>query len=331
MLGAGLKGLTGVGPEVGKHLYSIFVSPQLVHGLESLILTAPDNVKLEDFFKANLRYIQHFPKCTAIPALYLLMGVPPVEATIHIRTITFFASALRRPNSVEYKVIERQLTMKSSSSHSWVWYVNGLLKQYRLPSGFSLLEYTPEKERWKRIVKAAVLNKWERDLKEHAESKSTLSLLNLDICNLSHVHPVWRLGSANSLTVLKATTKAKLLVQRYPLFYNRISWINYGKPCPLCKSEAETLSHFLLECASLRTTRQPFMPKIRDLIAAAGIHTPVDMIRLILDPSNYMPDPLLDLAEETTRDLCFALHQTRSSSLGYFQCYRHHRDNILHC
>ena len=78
-----------------------------------------------------------------------------------------------------------------------------------------------------------------------------------------------------------------------------------------------------------KAVEEEFMPKNNDLVAAAGIQTPVDMTILILDPSHYMPDPLLDLAEEVTRDFCFELHQKRSASLGYSYSYRH-KDNILH-
>ena len=219
--------------------------------------------------------------------------------------------------------------MKSSSSHSWVWYVHGLLKRYGLPSSFSLLEYPPTKEQWKRMVKCAILTKWENDLKDQASAMSTLSILNLNVCNLSHVHPVWRLGAADSLTVLKATTKAKLLVQRYPLHYSRTSGMNYGLPCPLCKFNTETLEHFLVDCPVLDSTRAVHTSRIQHVFDSAGLRLPCDMVRLVLDPSHYTTDPLLGLMERVTRDMCFDLHQKRSILLGY-STFRHSvKDSLL--
>ena len=81
--------------------------PRLSYGLETLILSKPEMTSLEDHYKHSLRQIQHLPKATATPALYLLMGVPPMEAQLHIRIINFLASALRRPQSIEYRLIER--------------------------------------------------------------------------------------------------------------------------------------------------------------------------------------------------------------------------------
>ena len=101
-MGAGLHGLNGVGPEVGKKLYSIYVMPRLSYGLETLILSKPEMSALKDHYKVNLRLMQHLPKATATPALYLLMGVPPIEAQVHIRTLNLLASALKRPESIEF-------------------------------------------------------------------------------------------------------------------------------------------------------------------------------------------------------------------------------------
>ncbi len=146
LLGAGFHQLTGVGPEVGRHMHNIYAIPRLVYGLEALILTQPNTNTLEASHKTSLRKIQHLPKSTATAAIYLLIGTPPLEATIHIKTICFFLTQLRRSDSIEYQLIERQLAMKKDSANSWTWYVNKLLKRYHLPSAFALLKKQPTKD-----------------------------------------------------------------------------------------------------------------------------------------------------------------------------------------
>ena len=287
---------------------------------------------LEDHYKLNLRHMQHLPKSTATPALYLLMGVPPMEAQVHIRTLNFFASALKRPESIEYRLIERQLAMKSSSSHSWVWYAQALLKRYGLPSAFSLLQDRPKKEQWKKSVRAAVSKAWETDLKSQTKNMPTLNLLNLNACNLHTTHPVWRLGAADPLTAVKATTKAKMLVQRYPLFYSRTSGVHYGHPCPLCNGGPETLAHFLIMCPVLDGARKMHENKLVRLMNAAGLPIPHDengMVKLILDPSHFAPGPLIVTIETITRDLCFSLHNRRSVLMGYTSKYKHSFESNL--
>ena len=128
----------------------------------------------------------HFHKATATPAIYLLMGVPPGEAQVYIFTITLFTNVLRHGESIEYRLIEieRQLVMKPTSP-------TGLCRVCSRGIEFasSLPEHKPEKERWKRKVKVAVLGKRKDDLKKESEVKSMLALLNLnlDICDLHTV------------------------------------------------------------------------------------------------------------------------------------------------
>ena len=89
-MGAGLHALVGVSPEVGKHIHTMYVTPTLIHGLEALILSTTDFKELEDSYRTSLRYIQHLPMSTAKPAIYLLLGCPPVEAQVHMCMLTFF-------------------------------------------------------------------------------------------------------------------------------------------------------------------------------------------------------------------------------------------------
>ena len=190
LMRAGLHGGYGVGPEITKHLWSIYVMPRFSYGLEALLLSPKEVTRLEDFYRSNLRAIQVMPKSTATAIIHLLLGVPPFEAQLHISTITFFTNALRREDSLEYSVIQRQLVMKDESAHSWVWHVQSLLQRYRLPSAFELLHEQPSKEQWKYRVRKAVLTLWEKQLKDEARTKKTLAYINPNACSLHTHQPV---------------------------------------------------------------------------------------------------------------------------------------------
>ena len=334
ILGAGLHGLNGTGPEVGRHIWNIFVMPRLTYGLEALRLSSTETIALEEYYRRNLRSIQHLPKSTAKPAVYLLMGSPPVEAEIHIRTITFFTNALRRPESLEYQLIHRQLVMKDSTSNSWVWYANHLLELYGLPSAFKLLCYQPPKDKWRATVKKSVLSEWEVRLKSEARNMKTLCFVNLKACSLSEPHPVWALGPADVITVVKASTKVKLMTQRYPLYYSRTAGGNYGHPCPLCHHVQETMEHFLLHCQPLEYKRSEHMHKLKNILIASNIQSPqtdTEWAQIILDPSYYSQARHTTLVlEAMTRDLCFDLHLARSTLLGFPpRCTRRTRGTLL--
>ena len=53
-MGTGLHALVGVGPEVGKHFHTIYITPTLIHRLEALILFTTDFKDLEDSYQLSL-------------------------------------------------------------------------------------------------------------------------------------------------------------------------------------------------------------------------------------------------------------------------------------
>ena len=75
-MGAGCHGKTGVSQSVKAHLWSTFVVPRFIYGLETLPLTKKDETTLETFQTAILRQIQHLPERTSSTAVKALLGIP---------------------------------------------------------------------------------------------------------------------------------------------------------------------------------------------------------------------------------------------------------------
>ena len=69
LLGAGLCGLNGTGPEVALSLYSTYVIPLLLYGLKALVPRDKDLQTLETYHRPNIRHILHLPPSTASPAI----------------------------------------------------------------------------------------------------------------------------------------------------------------------------------------------------------------------------------------------------------------------
>jgi hypothetical protein len=317
LMGAGLHGLNGLCPKASKKIWAMYIFPRLTHGLESLCLSPKEITKMEDFYRGNLRALQHLPKSTSNAAVYLLLGVPPLEAQLHIKTLTFFMNMLRRPDSVEAAVIQRQASMASPKTNSWVTGIQHLLTRYGLPNSHQLSQELPTKLAWKREVRQAVLGEWSKLLKEEASQKSTLRYLNIERCSLQGVHTVWDFGATDQLATTKAANKAKLLVQRYPLYSSRTSGRNFGHDCPLCSTGEESMAHFLLHCPKLQKARLPYTTALNKLSLEHGIDiTSMDddvLCRIILDSSDTpYPTAKIPVLCNITRDLCFKLHHNRS-------------------
>lgn len=324
LMGAGLYGLNGVGAEIAVLQYNIYVIPTMLYALEALVLSDTEMGRMSNYHRKNLRAIQHFPKSTAIPAIFLLSGSPPLQATLDIRVLSLFrrivAADVKTPPALYIQdLITRQLAMKEESSSSWVNHVKQLLRKYQLPSAYNVVLHPPKKKMWKRMIEKAVMSTWTTELQEEAMEKSTLEFLNVGACKLGQVHPVW-MDISCPLDVQKASVKAQLLVKRYPLATSHTAGKKKKEVCPLCGDEDETTTHFLLHCTTLATARQPYLRRILYICKQYSIEVSTENItKLILD-SSYLPEE--DGLEKLTRNMTFKLHCTRSMMLGGISGYK---------
>jgi hypothetical protein len=323
LMSAGLHGLNGISPGACLKVFDAYVTPRLVYGLETLVIDKASMKVLETFYRHYLRCFQHLPESTASPAIYLLIGATPLEAQIHLKVLTSVASMARRPDSLEAELLQRQIAMKDSKDATWVTMVRQLLMQYELPTLSSILKDPPTKGYWKNLTRRTVSSYWETQLKEEAEEMSSLIHIALPQCSVGRTHPVYQLEGRSCLEVAKAAVKAKLLVSRYPLYTSRVSGRQYGKKCPLCKTQEESKEHFLLQCPVLETERQPLLSEICTIVNNTDITADGrSLTQLLLDCSGMIKDKVTAaLVEDRSRKLCFQLHHRRCIATGYESPY----------
>ena len=136
LMGAGFHGLNGAGTKAVIKQYKVYILPILLYGLEALILRDNEIACLEKYHRQVLRQIQHLPPSTASSDVYLLSGVLPVEAFIHIRILNTFrgimdASPDTAPVTYLRDLFIRQLALKDVHSKSYVSYVRRLLSLFK--------------------------------------------------------------------------------------------------------------------------------------------------------------------------------------------------------
>ena len=96
LMGAGLHGLNGVNPEVSVTLWSLYIQPRLLYGLESIQLSRTDISRQDKYQRDFLRQIQHLPERVASCSVYILTGRLPIEAEIHKSQLTLFGNTIRQ-------------------------------------------------------------------------------------------------------------------------------------------------------------------------------------------------------------------------------------------
>ena len=71
-----------------------FVLPRLLYALESLVVMQKQKEALDVFLKDILKVVQALTQGTANEAPYLLFGILPVEALLHINILSFFGKLI---------------------------------------------------------------------------------------------------------------------------------------------------------------------------------------------------------------------------------------------
>jgi hypothetical protein len=117
-----------------------------------------------------------------------------------------------------------------------------------------------------------------------------------------------------------ATTKVKMMVQRYPLGATHCAGRYKTDQCTLCEGPPETITHFTVDCPSLKRTRDPYLKKINNILEEFYFYprSAEELTEVILDCSTliWVPQHVLEDLEELTIKLIFQLHNERSILLG---------------
>ena len=273
LMSAGLHGENGLDPETSLHLYQIYVLPVLLYGMEVVYLRPKHMEVLEKFNKHNLKHIISLPVTTADPAVYILSGSLPIEAMIHQRVLNLFGNTSRLPDStVERQLSVRQLAVKTLDSNSWFIAVRKLCIMYGLPDCVEILDNPPTKASWKTTVHRAICGYWAESLLSVTPLYPSLKWMASIAAEWPNRHPLLE-STGNLREVPRIAVHLKIVTGTYILQTNRQSFNqNQVNPtCLLCKSDDETIAHFLLNCTTLDTIRQPILRDIKHILRDCAV------------------------------------------------------------
>ena len=339
LMGAGVHGKDGLSPQISHHIWSTYVIPRMLYGLEVSIYKNSDLLKLDAFQRKTLRQLQFLPEkpAPANQAVYGLLGAKPIKAVVEQSTLIHFGNILRSEESIELELAYRQLAIKTDKSKSWFIHVKQLLTKYGLPSPYELLISPPEKSQWKSTVSAAINSYCNEESRLEAGTKSSLCYLNTEDFAIGAVHPVWGTLHGSCRKVEMAAVKARLLTGTYILQANRAKFNQFDvdPTCTICGDEPEDRLHFIMRCRCLAEVRQHHVRKLQRIfgdiycseIAESITSDQGVLFQLILDCthgslSNLNVSPplcnLSDIIEPTTRIMCYSLHVKRASLLEIY-------------
>jgi len=332
LLGAGLHGNTGLDQRAKAHIWTTYVTPRILFGIEVTPYKDTDLKKLDSYQTKTTKQIQHLPDRTSNVAAVALLGISPLIALVHKATINTFYNVIQSAESVECRVAERQLAVKKLEDNSFFSRARRLLLHYSLPTAYDLLEDTPDKESWKKLLSDAVNDRVEEKWRAEILEKPTLKFINPDAVHVGTVHHMYSTVRPNQADVKRAEIKARLLTGTYTLQANRAVFNQYSvdPTCKICKDGPETREHFIASCTTLEDTRSKYRTNLQHILTRFPEQEVKDMLldplsftQLVLDCthdrmpySKHLSPDEVEHIEILSRELLSRLHLQRCRELA---------------
>ena len=323
LLGIGVHGGNGLNPCHSSKILNTYVWSVMLSGTEALVLRRADMDKLEDFYRSTLRRIQNLPQSTANCAVYLLIGVIPVEGLIHLRMLTLFGNITRLGERHPLRELAlRQLAL--ARPHSWFCHLHKIAELYKINITHALISPW-KKEHWKEHCRTAVRCHWHRTLLSESYQRTTLRSLIFDHKQIKP-HGCWSACGVYPHLVPAAVTRMRLMTGRAGL--KQASW-RKDTTCPLCKKEDETLEHFLVLCPKLEDHRQD-ISRLRVLYVEDNNRPPwntEELASALMNGDCYrscepslevisLTDARKDIAQNLCSSICLKLYKERDYLLS---------------
>ena len=239
-------------PATSLRIEAIFAAPVLFSRLAPLLLTKPEVSTLNVYTRKILWSILKLHDKTAGPAIYLLSGVLPAEATVHIRQFSLlWMVAYLGPSNPLYQLAVQNLTKKVSSS--WFAALRKTASMYGLPDPLHILLVPPNKGLYKKMVCDSITLYWTQRISTKASTMTSLKLMRpLSIPLGSRPHPIFSTCSSPHQFHI-ACIQAKMLVGTYRSCFHVRHWQHSTGACKLpdCGQYPGDLLHIFKSCPFL--------------------------------------------------------------------------------
>jgi hypothetical protein len=250
----------GLSFQSGLRLWSSLVLPSLLYGAE---VWSPSAATL-----ARFESLQHQFACSVLGVSHRTpnvvvrgdLGLLPVSAHFDMRKLNFIGRLRSMP---EERAVKQFFLANLGSNVGWFRETSALLSRYRLTSLCDLSQPTPTYDAWKRTVRKAVWVYHEAQWWGRCAVSSKAhdyALLNPSLSFKSYLlQPACSRRRQASRVVFNLRAGGQGLAVDD---LRRSGCAREDRMCPLCNSEAETATHFLLVCPALLQIRTAFFREI---------------------------------------------------------------------
>ena len=225
------------------HMYQRCLLPAILYNSETWLLTEAEFKEIEQIQLIMMRKIIKAPNSTPITALYLELGIWPIQFQIKQRQLMYTWKAA---NS---KTITHNILRNNEATNSkWFQYINKTATDIGLETNISKLQQLKKKE-WKKAIGEAINATLKKRFKEDVLKKSKLTRLLYRIEKKQvpgYIKDLPRDLAATIFRIRSRTTNVK---------DNQ----SYGAPiCRYCTNGLESDSHIFQYCDKFKELRNKF-------------------------------------------------------------------------
>ena len=193
---------------------------------------------------------------------------------------------LKNP-TVEWRIAERQLHIKTNQSHIWFIEIKNLCLKYNIQNCYEYIRAPLSKSAWKTMTSKKIKEYWTNKINNSVSNYKSLEFLTEGI-NIGKVHHMLTTTSANARDICRLPSRIKIATGTYILQSKRAAFNSYkvDPKCRLCSQKEETVTHFLITCNALQNERRALSEDItyrcRELLDSININ--IDIARVIANP-----------------------------------------------
>ena len=124
-------------------------------------------------------------------------------------TLTFLGNILQDKTTIEFQIVERQHAMMKTNTQNYANVITNILRKYRLPELYNILQYIPTKANWKKEIKDKIQEYWEKQWIEEAKKRTSLKFLAIP--KMGKTHYVWKTVPNDCIEVKKGRSEGQII------------------------------------------------------------------------------------------------------------------------
>ena len=186
------KGVTGLNIKTSTKLYTTYLRPSMVAGLNALVLDDECLKMLQEYEDAFIRGIMKSLRSnSSTKPLHLLLGLEPITSVLHKSCFSLFHNIWTHKGNPTHNLCKNILLNNNLKGKYWIKMIEGLCEVYEIPPPLTLWDLDPPtKQEWKKFINQKVETYHQKQLHNKVNSMGSIKYLIPEDFTLKKLPPI---------------------------------------------------------------------------------------------------------------------------------------------